>query len=80
MDNCEITRMASPFDADTGDFLVLVNDAGQYSLWPAFREPPPGWRRVGVSGARQMCLEWVETNWIEAEPTSRVAAGSSAQR
>ena len=50
--------MANPFDAETGEFLILVNDEGQYSLWPAFREPPAGWRRAGA-GARQACLDWI---------------------
>jgi len=28
--------MANPFEAETGQFLVLVNTEGQYSLWPRF--------------------------------------------
>lgn len=33
--------MANPFDED-GPFLVLVNVAGQHSLWPEFAEVPAG--------------------------------------
>ena len=72
--------MANPFDADTAEFLVLVNDEGQYSLWPAFREPPAGWLRAGVSGARQTCLDWIEANWTDMRPKSLAATDSRSRR
>jgi MbtH protein len=41
----------NPFDPDPDPeraagptHLVLRNDEGRYSLWPAFAEPPSGWR------------------------------------
>jgi MbtH protein len=68
--------MASPFDAEDGEFLVLVNDEGQYSLWPAFREPPNGWCAVGISGTRQTCLDWIEVHWTDMRPKSLIAAES----
>jgi MbtH protein len=71
--------MANPFDAETGEFLILVNDEGQYSLWPAFREPPAGWRRAGA-GARQACLDWIEANWTDMRPKSLAAADSRSKR
>jgi MbtH protein len=60
--------MANPFEGDAGDYLVLVNAEGQYSLWPAFREPPGGWTPVGPRGARPLCLEWIETHWTDMRP------------
>lgn len=72
--------MANPFDADTGEFLILVNDEGQYSLWPAFRETPAGWRRAGVAGARQACLEWIEANWTDMRPQSLADADARSRR
>ena len=38
--------MPNPFDDTDGRFLVLVNDEGQHSLWPAFAEVPAGWTVV----------------------------------
>ena len=38
----------NPFDDDTADFVVLVNDEEQHSLWPVFAEVPDGWRVVFV--------------------------------
>ena len=48
--------MANPFEDEDGEFLVLVNDEGQHSLWPSFREVPAGWYPVGPKGKRQECL------------------------
>jgi MbtH protein len=62
--------MANPFEDATGAFLVLVNDSGQYSLWPAFREIPPGWTATGPTGGRQHCLDWIEANWTDMRPRS----------
>lgn len=49
--------MTNPFDDENGEFLVLVNDELQYSLWPTFREFPAGWSAVGHRGNRKDCLE-----------------------
>jgi len=62
--------MDNPFDDVEAAFLVLVNHEGQYSLWPAFRAPPPGWDTVGPRGARQDCLDWIETQWTDMRPAS----------
>jgi MbtH protein len=39
--------MTNPFEDENGDFLVLINDEGQHSLWPGFREIPGGWSAIG---------------------------------
>jgi len=62
--------MANPFEAETGQFLVLVNTEGQYSLWPAFRELPNGWIHAGCSGTRQACLDWIDVRWTDMRPKS----------
>ncbi len=62
--------MADPFEDTTADFRVLVNDEGQYSLWPAFREVPPGWSEGGPAGGRQHCLDWIEAHWTDMRPRS----------
>ena len=60
--------MTNPFDNEDGQFLVLVNEEGQHSLWPAFRQIPAGWTLVGPSGTRQTCLDWIEANWTDIRP------------
>lgn len=65
--------MTNPFEADDGEFLVLVNAEGQYSLWVAFREPPKGWWPTGPRGSRQVCLDWIDSHWTDIRPRSAVA-------
>ena len=60
----------NPFDSDSIDYRVLVNSEGQHSLWPAFRDIPIGWTPVGPTGKRQLCLDWIETNWTDMRPKS----------
>jgi len=64
--------MANPFEDEHGEFLVLLNDEGQHSLWPAFREIPAGWKSVGRHGARKECLDWINKNWTDMRPRSLV--------
>mgnify|MGYP006224923287 CR=1 FL=1 len=51
-------------------FVVLINDEGQYSLWPAAKNSPKGWKEAGCSGGKAECLEYVEKNWTDMRPVS----------
>ena len=64
--------MTNPFEDDNGEFIVLVNEEQQYSLWPTFREVPAGWSAVGPRGSRQECLDYIEQNWVDMRPRSLV--------
>lgn len=64
--------MTNPFDDENGSFLVLLNDEGQYSLWPAFAEVPAGWRVVFGEDARKSCLDYIEENWQDMRPQSLI--------
>lgn len=64
---------ANPFDDDTLEHFVLVNDEGQHS-WPAFAEVPAGWTVVHGRAARQECLEYVEQHWTDMRPKSLIRA------
>jgi MbtH protein len=60
--------MANPFDDENGVFRVLVNDEGQYSLWPDFTPAPAGWRCVHGPDTRAACLEHIEAHWTDMRP------------
>jgi len=57
-------------DEDTTLYKVVVNHEEQYSIWPAHREPPLGWREVGQSGLKQACLTYIEAVWTDMRPLS----------
>lgn len=52
------------------DYKVLVNDEGQYSLWPEMKAAPVGWKETGPTGSREEVLAWVKTNWTDMRPAS----------
>lgn len=64
----------NPFDDENGRYLVLVNGAGQHSLWPASSVVPSGWGVVFGEAGRQECLDHVEESWTALRPTSMLGA------
>lgn len=66
--------MTNPFDDPCATFLVLVNDEGQHSLWPAFVDVPAGWRTSFGPETRDACLDYIETHWTDMRPNSLKAA------
>jgi MbtH protein len=57
-------------DEDATTYQVVVNDEEQYSIWPADREVPGGWRSVGPKGKKAECLAYVESVWTDMRPLS----------
>lgn len=55
---------------DTTIYDVVVNDEEQYSIWPAHKELPAGWRKAGKSGPKQECLDYVNEVWTDMRPKS----------
>ena len=55
---------------DTTIYTVVVNHEEQYSIWPADRENPLGWRDAGKSGSKQECLEYIKEVWTDMRPLS----------
>lgn len=51
-------------------YKVVVNHEEQYSIWPADRENPLGWKDVGHSGLKAECLAHIETIWQDMRPLS----------
>jgi MbtH protein len=70
--------MTNPFEDDNAQYLVLVNDEGQHSLWPVFVDVPDGWETVFGEAPRQECLEYIETSWTDMRPRSLIKAMADA--
>jgi MbtH protein len=57
-------------DDDKNEYIVLVNDEEQYSLWLSWRDVPAGWTVVGPRGSKKECLDYVEATWVDMTPKS----------
>jgi MbtH protein len=57
-------------DEDTREYIVVVNDEEQYSIWLADLPVPNGWREVGKRGSRAACLDHIEQVWTDMRPLS----------
>jgi MbtH protein len=55
---------------DTAIYKVVVNHEEQYSIWPADRELPLGWREAGKSGPKADCLAHIKEVWTDMRPLS----------
>jgi MbtH protein len=51
-------------------YKVVINDEEQYSIWPADRANPAGWRDAGKSGRKPECLEYIDEVWTDMRPLS----------
>ena len=52
-------------------FIVLINDEEQYSLWPAAAKVPEGWTQVGPTGSKEDCTAYVDEHWTDMTPKSK---------
>jgi len=64
--------MTNPFEDENGIYVVLINDEGQYSLWPDFIDVPAGWTTVYEAANRQSCLDYINQNWTDMRPRSLI--------
>jgi MbtH protein len=78
MSNFLEVSLTNPFDAEHGTFLALVNDEGQFSLWPADTAVPAGWTRAFGPDQRAACLAHIEAAWVDMRPRSLIDATGKA--
>jgi MbtH protein len=68
--------VSNPFDEQDGAFVVLINDQGQHSLWPAAADIPAGWSIACEQNGRQACIEYISKHWTNMRP----GTGADIQR
>ena len=56
---------------------VVVNEEGQYSIWPSRKSPPSGWHKIAVEGSAAECQAYIEAVWTDMRPES-VRAGEKS--
>ncbi|HSH05513.1 MAG TPA: MbtH family NRPS accessory protein [Anaerolineae bacterium] len=54
----------------SGQYKVVVNHEEQYSIWPAERDLPLGWKEDGKEGTKEECLAYIEEVWTDMRPLS----------
>lgn len=59
-----------PGEEDKTIYNVVFNHEEQYSIWPADRENPLGWRNADKSGLKEECLEYIKEVWTDMRPLS----------
>jgi MbtH protein len=57
-------------EEDTTVYKAVVNHEEQYSIWPADRGNPLGWRDAGKSGTKAECLDYIKEVWTDMRPLS----------
>lgn len=62
--------MAWDEEDDNTTYKVVINHEEQYSIWPADRENPLGWKDVGKEGSKQEVLDYIEEVWTDMRPLS----------
>jgi MbtH protein len=62
--------MAHEQESDGDVYTVVVNHEEQYSIWPADKAVPAGWREAGKTGPKQECLDWIKEAWTDMRPLS----------
>jgi MbtH protein len=66
--------MSSLLDDPDLDYVVVVNDEQQHSLWPGSVGVPDGWTVAHGPASRDDCLGYVRENWTDIRPASVRAA------
>ena len=51
-------------------FKVLINEEGQYSIWPAGKDIPKGWLDKGFQGNKTDCSDFIDQQWTDMRPKS----------
>ncbi|MBI4664650.1 MAG: MbtH family protein [Verrucomicrobia bacterium] len=64
------TNPTTDADEDQTLYKVVVNHEEQYSIWPAERANPLGWRDAGKSGTKAECLAHIKEVWTDMRPLS----------
>ena len=52
------------------EYVVVMNDEEQYSIWASDREVPAGWLAQSMKGSKDECLEYIRVHWTDMRPAS----------
>jgi len=55
-------------EEDNEEYICLINEEEQYSIWFVWKEIPIGWKKVGPKGTKQEVLNYVKEVWTDMRP------------
>ncbi len=62
--------MSNQHESTDTQYLVVLNDEEQYSIWPADKAILLGWHTAGKQGVKEECLEYIKEVWTDMRPLS----------
>ena len=76
-----LNKRIDAYTIDGDFFIALINEEEQYSIWPAKKEIPEGWRSVGFSGSKPEVSAYIDEHWTDMRPASlRLAMDSGVKK
>ena len=57
-------------EEDNEEYICLINEEEQYSIWFAWKEIPLGSKQVGLKGTKQEVLNYVKEVWTDMRAKS----------
>ena len=57
-------------EEDNEEYICLINEEKQYSIWFAWKEVPIGWEQIGPRGTKQEVLNYIKEVWTDMRPKS----------
>jgi MbtH protein len=58
------------YNIDGDSLIALINEEGQYSIWPAKKEVRPDWHNVGFKGSKAEVSTYIDEHWVDICPVS----------
>ena len=70
MSDTNVNKRVDAYTIEGDLFTVLINDEEQYSIWPAKKEIPLGWKDLGFTGSKQEVSAYIDEQWKDMRPAS----------
>jgi len=55
---------------DNNEYICLINEEEQYSIWYAGKKIPIGWKKIGPTGSKNDILDYINKVWTDMRPES----------
>lgn len=65
--------MSTSLSQSEAVYEVVVNQQGQYSIWPVNGTVPNGWTKAGKQGSKEACLAFIGEVWTDMRPRTLYA-------